>query len=212
LPLKEVDVKTIGAYKKAIHQDASKITDSTEIKFWVYKDIELPDDHGKKQKISAFVALVEDSGIRNFVHGKKLVCSGTCRLEAGKVEFTPLKGTVPYAQLKVTVPLYLGKPLHLPANANLDEEGGEGIEADAEEQTATIPSAPPPPPPPPPPQGPNLAAEWATLLKDVQTAMAANPARKDALAHAASGIPELIKANNTAEATAKMEAHPCARG
>ena len=202
LPLKEVDLKTIATYKKAIHQDVTKITDSSAIKFWVYKDIELPDDHGKKQKISAFVALVEDTGIRNFMRGKKLLCSGTCRLEAGKVEFTPLKGKVPYTKLKVTLPLFLGKPLHLPANAEVEEEG-EGIEDDAEEQSGGVPSAPVTPPPP---QGANLAATWATLLKECQAAMAANPARKDALTQAASSIPDLIKANNVAEATAKMEA------
>ncbi len=191
MPLKEVDLKTIGAYKKAVHQDAAKINENGGIKFWVYKDIELPNDHGKKEKITAFVALVEDSGIRNFMRGKKLVCSGTCRLESGKVAFEALKGKVPYTQLKVTVPLFLGKPIHLPANAGEDDgdEGDEGIEQDAEEQSATIPPAPPPvpptAPPPAPPPGVNLAAEWGALIKEYQAAIAANPGRKDALMHAA---------------------------
>ncbi len=72
------------------------------------------------------------------------------------------------------------------------------------------PTAPPaqtaPPPPPAPPQGANLAATWAALFKECQAAVAANPALKDPLQHAAAGIPDLIKANNVKDATAKMEA------
>jgi hypothetical protein len=209
LPLKEADLKTVGTYKKAIRQDVNKITDNGATKFWVYQDIELPNDQGKKEKIAIFLALVDDTGIRNFIHGKKFVCSGTCKLEAGKVAFEPLKGKVPYSKLKTAVPLLLGKPLHLPLNAE-EEEGGEAVEHEGEEQSGALPPLPPvasaPPPPPAPPPGANLAVAWAALLKECQAAAAANPARKDALMHAASGIPDLIKANNVKDATAKMEA------
>jgi hypothetical protein len=61
------------------------------------------------------------------------------------------------------------------------------------------------PPPPPPLPSPELVAAWTKLWKEIQAAIAANPGRKDALSQAAAGIPELIKANNGKEATARME-------
>jgi len=71
------------------------------------------------------------------------------------------------------------------------------------------PTAPPPPPPPPPPTQPSgaagLAVAWNKMVKDLQAAVAAHPERKDALARAAAGIPDLIKANKTAEAKQKMD-------
>jgi hypothetical protein len=98
--------------------------------------------------------------------------------------------------------MFLGKFVYIPAKA--DEEAGtdEAIEDDGDDIQAKT-SAPPPPPPPP---GSNLAATWAKLVTEVQAAIAANPARKDGFTRAAAGIPDLIKANNVEEATAKMDA------
>ena len=207
MPLKDVDLKTFEAYKKAIRQDVTKITDTSKTKFWVYKDIELPNLTGKKQKILAFVALVDDMGIRNFLRGKKLVCMGTCHLEQAKVAFEPIKGKVPFNHLKISVPLFLGKPLYIPANASPEDEADDAIEDDAEQGHEEKPSIPPAPPTPlAPPSSPEsgLLASWTKLQTQMQAAIAAIPARKDSLSRAAAGIPDLIKANNVKEATAKM--------
>ena len=114
MPLKEVDLKTFESYKKAVHSDVTKITDSSKTKFWVYKDIELPDAKGKKQKILGFIVLVDDAHVRGAMRGKKLLCNGICNLESGKVNFEPIKGKVPYARLKKSVPLFLGNNSSFP--------------------------------------------------------------------------------------------------
>jgi hypothetical protein len=176
--------------------DATKISDGGTTKFWIYKDIELPNEQGKKEKLPVFVALVDDAGIRNFVRGKKFLCSGTCHLDGGKVAFEPIKGIVPYRLLKTSSPILLGKQLHVPANAN-DDDGGEGVEDESDEHSAPGPSGTP--------SGVNLAAAWGVLMKECQAAIAANPSRKEALMQAIGPIPDLIKANNVEEANAKME-------
>ncbi len=203
MPLKEIDLKTFEAYKKAIRSDVTRITDSSKTKFWVYKDIELPDAQGKKQKIAAFIALVDDMGIRGPLRSKKLLCSGLCHLEGGKVSFEPIKGKVPYLQLKKSVPLFLGKPLYIPADADENDEGGEGVEDEQEERpTQPVGSATTPPQQP----DPAVASLWAKLEPQIHTAIAADPARKDVLTRAAVAIVEAIKTNNSAEAMKRMEA------
>jgi hypothetical protein len=204
LPLKEADLKTFEAYKKAIRQDVTKISAGGKTKFWVYKDIELPLEKtpAKKQKVAAFIALVDDTGVRAnpALKGKQVVCLGTCNLEEGKVAFEPLKGKVPYRLLKVSVPLFLGKPMYIPSTADAESDTDEGIE-DADDPAVAKPSEAPPPPPMP---GANLEPTWSQLLKDYQAAASANPARKGELDRAAAGIPDLIKANNVKEASARM--------
>lgn len=208
MPLKDVDVKTFDAYKKAIRSDVSRITASGKTKFWVYKDVEIPDLKGKKQKIVAFTVLVDDAGVRTFLKGKKLVCAGTCKLEEGKVAFEPIKGKVPYNQLKTAIPLFLGKLLYIPPTASPEDEADEEIEQDEDEreepQAAT--AKPASTPPAPPPQGPNLTSGWNALVKEMQAAVAAAPTRKEVLQALSAGIPDLINANKVQEATARMEA------
>jgi hypothetical protein len=41
LPLKEADLKTVESYKKALKLDVSKLA-SGNVKFWIYKGVELP--------------------------------------------------------------------------------------------------------------------------------------------------------------------------
>jgi hypothetical protein len=224
LPLKDVDVKTFEAYKKAMRLETPKITPGGKTKFWIYRDVELPNVSGKKQKIVSFLALVDDRAIKPILKGKKLICRGTCGLLEDKVAFQAESGKVPYLQLKTSVPLFLGKQVHIPSNANEDAEDEDAeAEGEAEDESqkaggiagngaqpsadATEQPAPAiPPPPPPPPAAPGLAAAWNKLVKDLQAAVAAHPERKDALSRAAAGIPELIKTNQAAEAQQRMDA------
>ena len=144
MPLQEADLKSYDAFKKAMRADLSKITNTSQTKFRVYKDIEMVDLNGKKNKIPAFLLLVDDSKARNFLRGKSLLWTGTCRLEQSRICLEPVKGKVPFAWLKVSVPLLLGKPLYIPPRQEADQ-GGEGVDQGVVEkqssETAAQPSA-----------------------------------------------------------------------
>lgn len=209
MPLKQVDLKTFDTYKKAIRMDLPKLV--TGAKFWIYKDVELLNSSGKKEKITSFVALVDQNAIKKDLQGKKLICRGMAVMKDGKVSFDSLSGKVPYALLKKNVPLFLGKPLHIPTNADENAEGGDSeIEDDDESTQKAAPPAPTAaiPPPPPPPPAPTVAsalsANWNQLVKNMQAAVALDPQKKEALTQAAAGIPDLIKANNVDEAQRRM--------
>jgi hypothetical protein len=221
MPLKEPDLKDTETYKKASRVDLPKIA-SGNAKFWIYKDVELPNASGKKQKYPAFLALVDDNGIRKAMTGKKLICKGTCGLKEDRIAFEPTTGTVPYKLLKTSLPLLLGKAVWIPTGM---EEAGE--EGEAEETAppppapqAQTPGAPPPPPPPPqaaatapPAQAPgapplsaaSLTGPWTKLVKDVQAYAAAHPERKADLFRDMAAIGALLKANQAAEAKTKMD-------
>jgi hypothetical protein len=119
--------------------DTARITNTSQTKFWVYKDIEMWDLQGKKNKISAFLLLVDDSKARGFLHGKTLLCTGTCRLEESKIRFEPVRGSLPLAALKASVPSLLGKPLYIPSGREEDQGGDEVHQGEAKK--AAPPSA-----------------------------------------------------------------------
>ncbi len=50
MPLKASDLKTVDSYKK-VKADGAKIIPGSNIKFWVYRDVELPTANGQKQKL-----------------------------------------------------------------------------------------------------------------------------------------------------------------
>src|SRR5208282_3214898 len=147
MPLKEPDLKDTDTYKKASRVDLPKVA-SGNAKFWIYKDVELPNSSGKKQKYPAFLALVDDNGIRKAMTGKKLICKGTCGLKEEKIAFEPTTGTVPYKQLKASLPLLLGKAVWIPTGQEDAGEEGEAGEAGAA-PSAQAPGIPPPAPPQP---------------------------------------------------------------
>jgi hypothetical protein len=228
MPLKEPDLKDTDTYKKASRVDLPKIA-SGNAKFWIYKDVELPNSSGKKQKYPAFLALVDDNGIRKAMTGKKLICKGTCSMKEERIAFEATTGTVPYKQLKTSLPLLLGKAVWIPTG--MEDAGEEGEAGDAAAaagasaaaSAAARPAAPPqspaaPSPPPqtaaaPPPQAPgapplsaaSLTPAWTKLVKDVQTFAAAHPERKADLFRDMAAIGALLKANQAAEAKPKMD-------
>jgi hypothetical protein len=205
LPIKAEDLKTYEAYKKAVRADLPKLSPTSKIKFWIYKDVEFTDPKGKKQKVPAFVVLVDDSHVRVALKSKRMVCTGLTRLEDNQICFEPIKGKLPFMQLKVSVPLAFGKKLYIPKGANPEDESDEAIEDEGEESqeqqsSGSIPTAPPEPP------SPELLGAWDKLLKQAQQAVQANPARKDVLTKAMSGIPDLIKSGHNDEAKQRMHA------
>ena len=215
MPLKESDLKDAESYKKASRQDLSKLA-SGNTKFWIYKDVELPAAGGRKQKYPAFLALVDDNGIRKWMTGKKLLCKGTCGMKDQGIAFEPSTGAVPYKVLKVSVPLLLGKPVLIPTGR--EEEEGEADDAEdappVAAQAAAAPTAPAPPKPPAAPQQPpaapaltaaSLTGAWSKLTKDVQAYVTAHPEGKADLFRDMSAIGVLLKANKAAEAKTKMD-------
>jgi hypothetical protein len=202
VPLKEADLKDTDSYKKASRMDMPKVA-AGNAKFFVYKDVELPNSSGKKQKYPAFLALVDDNGIRKALTGKKLICKGTCGIKEERIAFEPATGKVPYKQLKVSVPLLLGKGVWIPAGMEDEGSEGEGTETGVSPEGG-IPT-PPTAPPIPPVQGESLAAVWGKLTKDAQAYAAAHPERKEALFREMAAIADLLKANKAAEAKPKMD-------
>ena len=176
MPLKEPDLKDTETYKKASRVDLPKVV-SGNAKFWIYKDVELPNTSGKKQKYPAFLALVDDNGIRKLMTGKKLICKGLCGMKDEKIAFEPTTGKVPYKLLKPSIPLLLGKAVWIPTGMEEEGEEEEAMEAGAPggAPNAAIP-VPPAPPAAPPPPGADLTATWSTLLRDTQAAAGSNPA------------------------------------
>ena len=224
MPLKEPDLKDTETYKKASRVDLPKIV-SGNAKFWIYKDVELPNTSGKKQKYPAFLALVDDNGIRKAMTGKKLICKGTCGLKEDRIAFEATTGTVPYKALKASLPLLLGKAVWVPTGTENEGEEGEAEETAPPPPApqAQSPGAPPPSPPPlpppqatpaaPPAQAPgtppltaaSLTGPWTKLVKDVQAFAAAHPERKADLFRDLTATGALLKANQAAEAKAKMD-------
>jgi hypothetical protein len=194
VPLKLEDLKTVEAYKKAIRNDAGKIDPKATTKFWVYRDVELPNASGKPQKLPVLIVLVDNHAVLPVLKGKKLVCSGHAGLKEGEVAFEADQGTVPYKDLKASTPQLLGKPTHIPSGADL---GGDAAQAS------------PAHPPAPEAAGPNPSAQlnnaWKELEMRAHKAIAASPAKGKMLTAAMAGIPELLSSGKLADAKKRLE-------
>jgi len=202
MPLKVEDLKTTETYKKAMKVDVSKITPSGNIKFWFYRDVELPTASGGKEKLKAFLVLVDNRIVLPALKGKMMICRGIARLHEGKIDFEAQQGDVPYDLIKLTLPRLLEKPLYIPVASKADAG------RDAGEKTAAAKPEVPPPPPPPPANRPNYAqlnTSWNELLQRARQAVAADSSRKGELTQAAEGIPALLSSGNFQEAQARME-------
>src|ERR1700722_13096099 len=195
MPLKTDDLKTFEAYKKAIKQDLSKISKQGNTKFWVYKDIELPTASGGKQKVPALIALVDDVATKAVLKGKPPLCLGTCGLEGDKISFHATQGKVPYAILTKSVPLLLGKMVHVPSGADVDSDG----------------DGPPPPAPPPPPGGAapagryaQLNSAWKQFSQQAEERIKAHPGEQARLSQAMADIPKMLQGGQLGEAEKRI--------
>lgn len=199
MPLKTDDLKTFEAYKKAIKQDLTKISKQGNTKFWVYKDIELPTASGGKQKLPALISLVDDVATKAVLKGKPPLCHGLCGLEGDKIAFHATQGTVPYAVLTKSVPLLLGKMVHIPGGADVDSDGGEQ------------PQHPPAAPPPPgggAPQGryAQLNAAWKQFAQQAEERIKAHPGEQARLAPVMADIPKMLQGGQLGEAEKRIAA------
>jgi hypothetical protein len=141
MALKDIDLKSVESYKKAMKSEALKISQGdARTKFWIYKDLELPTEGGKRQKLAPFVVVNDDKGIKTLLKGKTLLCRGFCGVNDGKVSFEPEQGKIPYKSLKMALPGLMGKQLAIPAGVNSDEDGDSAAIAEGE-AAATIETA-----------------------------------------------------------------------
>jgi hypothetical protein len=222
MALKDIDLKTVESYKKAMKSEAVKISPGeAKTKFWIYKDLELPTEGGKRQKVAPFLALTDDKSIKPLLKGKTLLCRGLCALQDGKVLFEAEQGKVPYKSLKASLPGLLGKQLAIPPGVNSDEDGDGVAVADGETPAQTAPqvvangatAAPvketPVPVETPSPAGTSLAdqvtAAWKKLQPEIQQKSAINPAVKSGAMKAQQQIEEQLKAGKAEAAKQILE-------
>ena len=198
MPLKTDDLKTVDSYKKALKVDGAKISAGSKVKFWLYRDVELPTASGQKQKLPALITLFDDNAVKPLLKGKPPVCRGLCGMEGGKIAFEPAQGKLPYAVLVKSVPLLLGKMLHIPSGAD--------SESDEEE----IPPAPPAPPAvagsaPSPGRYAQLNAAWKQLAQQAEARIKSYPGEQTRLAPVIADIPKMLQSGQLADAEKRIE-------
>jgi hypothetical protein len=195
LPLKTDDLKTVDSYKKAVKADGAKISSGGKIKFWVYRDVDLPTASGQKQKLPALIAFFDDTAVKGVLKGKQPACRGICGLEEGKIAFEAAQGNVPYGVLVKSVPPLLGKNVHIPTGADMDTDGAE---------TSARPASPAPAGPAPSPGGgahyAELNAVWKQLSQQASQRSAANPAERATLGRTLTNIAAMLQGGQLAEA------------
>lgn len=114
--LKLDDFKTFESYKKAIKQDASRLTSGPRTKFWVYRNVDLVDSAGRKQTVAIFYVFGDDRPAQSVLKGKTALCKGMCGVDSGRIVLVADRGKTPYDLLKTSVAALLGKPLLIPPN------------------------------------------------------------------------------------------------
>jgi len=79
MPLKEADLKSLVACKRAFAQDAQTIRAGTALRFWIYQRVEagLGID---KVTFALFPVLVDNRGVRDLMarNGCNILCQGIC--------------------------------------------------------------------------------------------------------------------------------------
>jgi hypothetical protein len=146
MPLEPADLKSLEAYSEKCKQDVNRVTkDGTP--FWVYKDFPIL-DKGKSVK-TVLVVLQNRTKVSTQLLSAKLVSTGHCTLQDGKVSFAPEKGKVPYGLLKKQEIRFFGtKKIVIPPGAENDE-GDQDLSAAPGDGTKTAVSPAPGNPPDP---------------------------------------------------------------
>lgn len=181
MPFKPEDLKTVETYKKALKRDLPRITAAGNLKFWIYKDVELPTASGGKQKLPALISLIDDIAVKALLKGKQPLCRGVCGLEGPKIAFEATQGKLPYKVLVKSVPLLFGKMLYVPTGANPDSDGDDAEPTAKPESTPQQTGA-----------YPGLVKYRAALLQFAQA--------KDAVKHQLRGLQSAIVAKLPHEA------------
>jgi hypothetical protein len=76
MPLKEADLKSLEACRRAFLQDARAIRTGTALRFWIYQGVGV-----EKETFDLFPVLMDDRWVRGVMarNGSTVLCHGICR-------------------------------------------------------------------------------------------------------------------------------------
>jgi hypothetical protein len=191
MQLKPTDLATFEAYKKAMRAAASQIRDNTP--FCLYTDVLMPDSTKKVHTLKPFLVIggamnVVTPMLKDLKGGKKIVCSGHCSLEGGKVSLEAVSGKLEYGHLKSQATMLkdlLGKEIHFPSGDDAKDEHAAGVVGAAAAAGAAQKPAPQPA------KLTQAALHWHGVQTMVDTKI--KELKQAVKAHYAQAHPDLIK-------------------
>ena len=76
MPLKEADLKSLEACRRAFRQDAQTIRTGTALRFWIYQKVGV-----EKETFDLFPVLMDNRWVRDVMarSGSAVLCQGICR-------------------------------------------------------------------------------------------------------------------------------------
>jgi len=76
MPLKEADLKSLEACRRAFRQDAQTIRTGTALRFWIYQRVGV-----ERETFDLFPVLMDNRWVRDAMarNGSALLCQGICR-------------------------------------------------------------------------------------------------------------------------------------
>lgn len=120
MQLKPHELQTLEAFKKASRANAGQVKDNTP--FCIFSDVQLPDASKKLHILKPFLVVGSQAQVilpmlKDLKGNKKLLASGHCSLQSGKLSFVAKTGKVDYGLLKTQATVFkdlLGKEILIP--------------------------------------------------------------------------------------------------
>jgi len=120
MQLKPQELQTLEAFKKASRAAAGQIKENTP--FCIFSDVHLPDSSKKLHVLKPFLVVGSPPQVilpmlKDLKGNKKLVASGLCSLQSGKLSFVAKSGKVDYGLFKSQATHFkelLGKEILIP--------------------------------------------------------------------------------------------------
>ena len=77
MPLKEADLKSLEASRRAFCQDAQTIRTGTALRFWIYQRVDV-----ERETFDLFPVLMDNRWVRDVMarNGSAVLCHGICRM------------------------------------------------------------------------------------------------------------------------------------
>jgi hypothetical protein len=77
MPLKEADLKSLEACRRAFRQDAQTIRTGTALRFWIYQRVGV-----ERETFDLFPVLMDNRWVRDVMakSGSAILCHGICRM------------------------------------------------------------------------------------------------------------------------------------
>jgi hypothetical protein len=191
MQIKPADLETFEAYKKAMRAAAAQIKDNTP--FCLYTDVQLPDSTKKVHTLKPFLVVgsvmnVITPMLKNLKGGRKIICSGHCSLEGGKISLEAKTGKLEHGHLKSQAMIFkdvLGKEILFPsANAAKDPHAAGAAGAAGAAATPQKPA-------PQPPKLTQAALHWDGVRTTVDNKI--KELKQAVKAHYAKSDPDLLK-------------------